>query len=152
MANPAAIWTDADESALLVFLLDHRAEVGDGANFKQTTWNEASIKLGERPFKGGPKTANSCKNKWAKVSGNEASIFMLINWSLHSLRRRSTLSRVSCHNPASHGTQHTVLTLHLDNHLHGMTMLRYSPPYVCISFRHASKLTLISAKATSQCE
>src|SRR5271170_133672 len=73
MAHPAATWTDADESALLAFLLDHKAEAGDGANFKQTTWNEAAIKLGERPYKGGAKTANSCKNKWAKVSGNAKS-------------------------------------------------------------------------------
>jgi hypothetical protein len=63
-----AIWTQEDEKELLGFLLEHKAEAGDGVNFKQTTWNAAAAALAKRPHKGAVKSANSCKNKWTKVS------------------------------------------------------------------------------------
>jgi Myb/SANT-like DNA-binding domain len=62
-----AVWTQEDETVLLAFLLEHKAEVGDGINFKQAVWTAAASEMAKRPHKGAAKSANSCKNKWAKV-------------------------------------------------------------------------------------
>ena len=62
-----SIWTLEDESQLVSFLLDHRAEAGDGANFKMTVWNAAAEELSKHVTKGGPKTGASCKSKWDRV-------------------------------------------------------------------------------------
>lgn len=65
-----AHWSAADESALVFFLLEHKSEAGDGANFKAQTWKAAAEVLGKTVAKGGPKTAASCKNKWQRVHHN----------------------------------------------------------------------------------
>jgi len=70
MTEQRATWTDAQESALLAFLLEHKAEAGDGANFKTATWNEAAAMLEKMPYTGKSKTGTSCKTKWSKVSGD----------------------------------------------------------------------------------
>lgn len=66
-APDRSIWTTEDETRLVHFLLDHRAEAGDGANFKMTVWNAAADELSKHITKGGPKTAASCKSKWDRV-------------------------------------------------------------------------------------
>ena len=63
-----SIWTFEDETCLIRFLLDHRAEAGNGANFKTSLWNAAGDELSKHVIKGGPKTAASCKSKWDRVS------------------------------------------------------------------------------------
>ena len=64
-----AQWSDEDVRALLDFLLEHRAQAGDTASFKNSVWQAAAEALGKAPpSKGGPKTANSCQSKWTKVS------------------------------------------------------------------------------------
>ena len=64
-----AHWTDKDVRNLLDFLMEHKAKAGDGANFTKTTWQAAAAELGKiPPEKGAPKTADSCKSKWTKVS------------------------------------------------------------------------------------
>jgi hypothetical protein len=64
-----AHWTDKDVRNLLDFLMEHKAKAGDGANFTKTTWQAAAAELGKiPPEKGAPKTPDSCKSKWTKVS------------------------------------------------------------------------------------
>jgi len=62
-----ASWSIADETALIYFLIEHRAEAGDGFNFKATTFNAASLVLDARRTKGATKTSRVCKNKWTQV-------------------------------------------------------------------------------------
>ncbi|KAF8067521.1 hypothetical protein FPV67DRAFT_1416453 [Lyophyllum atratum] len=63
-----AYWTDSDEKKLIEFLLEHKAQSGDGANYKAATWNAASQHMADPAAeRGAPKTANSCKNKWSAL-------------------------------------------------------------------------------------
>ena len=58
-----AQWTTEDESTLLLFLIDHKAEGVSGA-FKTTTWDAAAIEVNKKVSRGGMKTAESCKSKF----------------------------------------------------------------------------------------
>jgi len=62
-----AHWTSEDESTLLLFLIDHKAE-GDSGGFKKSTWNAAAIDVNKNISKGGMKTGDACKNKFRAVS------------------------------------------------------------------------------------
>jgi hypothetical protein len=115
-----ATWLPSDERVLINFLLEHKAEVGDGANFKTSIWNEAAAMFELIPRTGGPKTANSCKNKWAKVCSDTHSI-PFIHQNSDSSRKPSMSSKALCHSLVSLGTPRTVLIYHWGNRLHGMT-------------------------------
>ena len=66
--GPRAHWADQDVRELVDFLLQHRAESGDGASFKKSTWQAAAQALGKKPpAKGVVKTAGACQSKWTKV-------------------------------------------------------------------------------------
>ena len=66
--GPCAHWTDQDIRELVDFLLEHRAEGGDGASFKKSTWQAAAQALSKKPpAKGALKTAGACQSKWTKV-------------------------------------------------------------------------------------
>ncbi|KAJ6606936.1 hypothetical protein B0H10DRAFT_1956732 [Mycena sp. CBHHK59/15] len=61
-----AHWTLDDETAFIGYVWDHRAEGGDGCNFKMSpTWNGAAWFLNESITKGGAKNGKGCKGKWA---------------------------------------------------------------------------------------
>lgn len=62
-----ASWSIADETALILFLIEHKAEAGDGFNFKTTTFNAASLIVDAMRTKGATKTSRVCKNKWTQV-------------------------------------------------------------------------------------
>jgi hypothetical protein len=62
-----AFWTADDEQALVEFLKKHKAEAGDGANFKQTTWVAAAADMAKHTSRGAPKNAKSCLTKWTRV-------------------------------------------------------------------------------------
>ena len=62
-----AIWTEEETGALLTYLIEHKAEAGDGANFKASTFSNAAKLLVPMKVKGGEKTADVCKRKWASV-------------------------------------------------------------------------------------
>jgi len=62
-----AEWTLEDEALLISFLKEHKAEAGNGANFKKPVWEAAGRFLSERRTRGGVKKADSCKSKYAKV-------------------------------------------------------------------------------------
>ncbi|KAF8812912.1 hypothetical protein BYT27DRAFT_7085892 [Phlegmacium glaucopus] len=61
---PSAYWTAPEELSLINFLIDHRAEAGDGANFKATTFQKAAKHLAPLLEHGAPKNAKSCGNKY----------------------------------------------------------------------------------------
>jgi hypothetical protein len=66
--NKNSHWSVEEETALLTFLIQHKAEAGDGCQFKATVWRGAAAELSKRPHnKGGLKTDKVCKNKWTKV-------------------------------------------------------------------------------------
>lgn len=62
-----AIWTIEDETALIDFLAERKAEAGDGANFKGAVWGAAAQEMAKHTTKGGVKTADACKTKWGRV-------------------------------------------------------------------------------------
>jgi len=62
-----AHWTTDDEKALLLFLIDHKAE-GDSGGFKKTTWNAAAVDVNKLISRGGMKTGDACKGKFHVVS------------------------------------------------------------------------------------
>jgi hypothetical protein len=65
-ADPRCHWSD-DELALIKFLLDHKAEAGDGGSFKANIWNAAAVEMLKHTSKGGPKIAGKCKAKYVAV-------------------------------------------------------------------------------------
>jgi hypothetical protein len=58
---------DSCENFLVEYLVEHHAEFDNGANTKGTTWEAISHLLSERYIEGGPKTTDSCKQKYGKV-------------------------------------------------------------------------------------
>ena len=66
-AHMTCHWTPEDESALIAFLVDHKAEAGDGMNFKTSTWKAAVAEMEKHRAKGATKGHLACKNKYAQV-------------------------------------------------------------------------------------
>jgi hypothetical protein len=72
-------WLASDESALISFLVAHKAEAGDGFNFKNTIWKAAALHMMAYTEKGGPKIASACKkNKWAQVHAADVSFLVVL--------------------------------------------------------------------------
>lgn len=63
-----AVWSKAEETAFLEFLLKALPSSGDGG-FKTTTFNQAATHLKEKftQQRGAEKTGVVCKNKWTAV-------------------------------------------------------------------------------------
>ena len=66
-AEPRCHWTDADKLAFINFLLDHKAEAGDGGSFKANMWNVAAAEMLKHTTKGDTKVAGQCKAKYVVV-------------------------------------------------------------------------------------
>jgi Myb-like DNA-binding domain len=62
-SSKRTVWSPDDEKDLVSALL----KFGYGTNFRPEMWNDVASSMG-KPFKGPPKTAESCKSKWARVS------------------------------------------------------------------------------------
>ena len=60
-------WNPSDDAALISFLLDHKAEAGDGGSFKANIWNAAAVEMLKHTTKGGVKIASKCKAKYVAV-------------------------------------------------------------------------------------
>ena len=60
-------WSKDDVEALIDFLVEHKAEAGDGGNFKAVVWTAVAQEMGKRTSKGAKKTAAKCKSKWERV-------------------------------------------------------------------------------------
>lgn len=61
---PKAHWNDAEVDALVDYLHDHKAEAGDGGNFKSNTLNAAATHIKQHLSQGTVKTGKMCKGKW----------------------------------------------------------------------------------------
>ena len=59
-------WTIQVERELINFLSDHRAEVGDGANFKQAVWTQAATHMSTL-YPNIAFNATQCSSKWERV-------------------------------------------------------------------------------------
>jgi hypothetical protein len=59
-----APWATNDETTLINYLAEHVAAVGDGRNFKLSTYRDACKEVNKRRTVGGPKTDRGCKRKW----------------------------------------------------------------------------------------
>lgn len=68
-ADPRVIrYTPSEEKELLQFLLQHKAEAGDGKNFVGKTFTAAATYLGEKfPNVKPPRTGAGCKSKYTTV-------------------------------------------------------------------------------------
>ncbi|KAJ4001872.1 hypothetical protein F5050DRAFT_1891003 [Lentinula boryana] len=60
-----AVWTDADLTCLLEFLLLNKARAGDGGSFIATVFNEAAIECNKIRTQGAKKTGKMVRNKWS---------------------------------------------------------------------------------------
>lgn len=73
-----AIWTVREETAFIDFLVDNRAEAGDGGNFKTPTYQRAVAHISQLHERGAVKTVKTCRNKWTTVSPSILSWFSLL--------------------------------------------------------------------------
>jgi hypothetical protein len=64
---PHNSWKSVEETALVAFLHDNRAEAGDGGNFKKPTWLRAAQHVAQFSAQGQTKDMKSCQNKWTAV-------------------------------------------------------------------------------------
>jgi hypothetical protein len=74
---PPVHWSSADEIAFIDFLIAHKAEAGDGLNFKPSVWTAAAEHMRPLTTKGGPKQADKCKAKWGRVRHIPFYVFLL---------------------------------------------------------------------------
>jgi hypothetical protein len=65
---PRANWNEAEITALIDYLVEHIAEVGDGGNFKKATFTGALRTVGPHHSASPPETALICKSKYQSVS------------------------------------------------------------------------------------
>ena len=66
-ASGKAQWTEADEIALIDYIAEHKAEVGDGMKFKSSFWTGAAKEMALHSALGGVKTPQGCSGKWDRV-------------------------------------------------------------------------------------
>jgi len=62
-----AIWTAAEETAFVDFLVDNKSGAGDGGNFKAPTFQRAANHIATLHECGPIKTAKIAHNKWTTV-------------------------------------------------------------------------------------
>jgi hypothetical protein len=62
-----AYWNDQEVTALVDYLVEYRAEAGDGGNFKSATFNAAANHIAHLLSQGPVKTGKMCKTKWNSV-------------------------------------------------------------------------------------
>lgn len=66
-SSKRTVWSPDDEKFLVSALIERKAEGGDYTSFGPEIWKEVAS-LMAKPAKGAPKTAESCKSKWGRVS------------------------------------------------------------------------------------
>jgi Myb/SANT-like DNA-binding domain len=60
-------WSPDDETLLIQFLIEHKAEAGDGTNYKKSLWTQIAATLNACKTSGASKTESKCKSKWGRV-------------------------------------------------------------------------------------
>lgn len=63
-----AEWNDKETNTFVEYLWEHRAEGGDGGNFKDVTFRAAAEHIADMLTAGRIKTPKCCKTKWTSVS------------------------------------------------------------------------------------
>ena len=63
-----ARWNEAEETAFLDFLIEHKAEAGDGGIPKAATFNAAAVAIAPLRIGGAPKTGKMCRTKFNGAS------------------------------------------------------------------------------------
>jgi hypothetical protein len=74
-----AIWNEMETTALIAFLVEHKGEAGDGANFKEAMFKRAANAIAPYHTSGPAKTGKMCKTKWSSVSNSSPSIYISLN-------------------------------------------------------------------------
>ncbi|KIK90972.1 hypothetical protein PAXRUDRAFT_799648 [Paxillus rubicundulus Ve08.2h10] len=65
---------------LVDLVVEHKAEVGDGLNFKTPFWS-AVVTVLSPPCRGGTKTVKICKDKWKRLRSTYDTIKNICNTS-----------------------------------------------------------------------
>jgi hypothetical protein len=73
-----ADWSVEDETALIDFLIIHKAQAGDGLGYKPSVWTAAAAHMLPLTTKGGPKAPDKCKAKWGRVRAYYLIIYLLL--------------------------------------------------------------------------
>jgi hypothetical protein len=66
--EPRVSWNEEETTQFLQYLLDHRAEGGDGGSFKAPTFNAAARHIASYRTSGPVKVGRNMKTKWNGVS------------------------------------------------------------------------------------
>ncbi|KAF8575994.1 hypothetical protein K439DRAFT_1623190 [Ramaria rubella] len=66
----AAAWVLKDDIVLINLLIDHKAEAGEGGNFKKCTWMAVAGVMVDQPSTRGLKTWEACRSRWIKLKQN----------------------------------------------------------------------------------
>ena len=75
--NKHGQWVIEEESKLIAFLYKRKAEAGDGAGFKQSTWTAAAAHMSAK-HPGVIYNANQCSGKWGRVRPHILSLLPLL--------------------------------------------------------------------------
>jgi len=65
------VWSETDETALIMHISTHQAKAGDGMNFDRTFWvtaAEAVASVRTEGSHGAEKSPEACSTKWSHVS------------------------------------------------------------------------------------
>ncbi|KAF8575968.1 hypothetical protein K439DRAFT_1623202 [Ramaria rubella] len=63
----AVAWVVEDDIMLINLLIDHKAEAGEGGNFKKSMWMVVAGVMVDQPSTGGLKTWEACRSRWIKL-------------------------------------------------------------------------------------
>ncbi|KAF8578310.1 hypothetical protein K439DRAFT_1243776, partial [Ramaria rubella] len=74
-------WSEADEAAFIEYLVEHRADAGDGGGFKTNVWVGLADMLNKLPTDGLSKTASKCRSKWTRAHTVYTMVMQLKNLS-----------------------------------------------------------------------
>jgi hypothetical protein len=76
--NKHGQWSVEEESELIAFLYERKAEAGDGAGFKQSTWTAAAARMSAK-HPGVIYNTNQCSGKWGRVRPHILTLLLLLS-------------------------------------------------------------------------
>jgi hypothetical protein len=96
-----AVWNDAENNALVDYLIEHKAEAGDGPNFKDVTYNGAAEAIAPLLTSGPSKTGKMCKNRWTTVSNHS---FLIVATKKNYFKLKGTHTTIQYYQKSSGNT------------------------------------------------
>ena len=75
--TPRAMWTEVEVDALVNYMFDHRAEAGDGGNFKASTYTAAAAHIAQFTTPPHTKSVKSLQGKWQSVGCGDLTIDLI---------------------------------------------------------------------------